>query len=170
MSSTISLNKSLRTTKVSPGASSVGYSFRVLDEPGPTCSKTYMVDQYGRPASMDAGLQFLGPVSAGCFSTMYPIMRENILRPQYSEYLNMGGLQGYQSEYANRPHMDLLGVQRDKSFGVDGTYQGLQYPMQATNPNSDADWTKQMDYMTARLQQADDSRLWLYSADTQSGF
>ena len=47
------------------------------------------------------------------FSPLYRIEVENLQRPQYSEYLNVPqGLMMTQNEYENRPHTDMLGVNR----------------------------------------------------------
>lgn len=171
----MSLNKSLRTTKVTPEPQGTAYTDRVFYEKSPGCggdAGIFLVDSYGRPTSIDAGLRFEGPqLGQACWSPLYRISVENELRPQYSDYLNAGGIQGWESNYLNRPHYDTMGVARDRSFGTDGTYKAVTYQdvSKATNARSDEDWAKQLGYY-GRFDQLNDSRLWLGSADLQSGF
>jgi len=75
-----------------------------------------------------------------------------------------------QNEYPNQPRLDLLGVNRDRAFQMDGTYQTMNYPKHAVNPGSDADFLAQEQWNANQLVQQFDNRLWLRSPDTQSGF
>ena len=171
----MSLNKSLRTTKTTPGLQNTAFTDRIFYETSPSCggqAGIFLVDSYGRPTSINAGLAFEGPqLGTACWTPLYRISVENELRPQYSDYLNAGGIQGWESNYTNRPHYDTLGVQRDRFFGTDGTYKGITYQevSKDTNPRSDTDWAKQMAYY-GRFNQLNDSRMWLNSPDLQSGF
>lgn len=177
--STISLSKSLRTPKVALDPGNVADTFRIFVS-NPTCDiRDYRMDEYGRPSSIYGGLQVEGAGNGnsggapGCFSPEYRIMWENALRPQYAEYLNVPqGLMMTHSEFENQPHYDMLGVNRDRygAFNVDGTYKRTAYPSHAQNPNSDKQWLEQQEWYGLQMLNQFDSRLWLNSADTQSGF
>jgi hypothetical protein len=169
---TLSLNKSLRTNKVALDPGNVAQSFRLFVSNPTADIPNYLVDIYGRPAAIDAGLQFEGTQASGIISPLYRIeVENNISRPQYNEYLNVPqGLMMTQSEYPNRPLTDMLGVNRDRAFMMDGTYATMPYPTKATNPNSDADFMAQQAWNANQLQTQYDNRLWLNSVDTQSGF
>ena len=171
MSSTISLSKSLRTNKVASDPGSTAETYRIFTAANNQCDiPTYLVDTYGRPTSIEAGLQFEGYGAPGCISPQYRIQVENNLRPQYGEYLNVpAGLVMTQNEYANRPHSDLMGMNRDRAFGLDGVYRTAPFPTQK-NPNSDRDYLRMEEWNANRLLTKFDNRLWLNSADTQSGF
>ncbi len=167
----LSLNKSLRTTKVASDPGNTAQTFRLFVS-NPTCEiPTYLVDQYNRPAAIEAGNRFEGHGAPACLSSLYRVEVENNLRPQYSEYLNAPqGIMMTQNEYPNRPHTDLLGVNRDRAFGYDGVYNTMPYPAHATNPSSDADFLAQAGWFGNQMLTKFDSKLWLRSPDTQSGF
>lgn len=168
----ISLTKSLKTSKVAVDPGNVAQGHRLFVS-NPTCNiPTYLVDTYGRNANITAGLQFEGVGAPGCVSSQYRIQVENNnSRPQYSQYLNVPqGLMATVSEYPNQPSKDMLGVYRDKSFGLDGVYQRMAYPEKATDPNSSADFLAQQQWMANQLVTKFDSRLWTNSTDVQSGF
>lgn len=170
MSGLVSLNKSLRTAKVTPDPGSVAQGFRLFDVNMQCEIPQYMIDEYGRPASMDAGLAFLGNGAPGCYSSEYRIDVENILRPQYYYYLDVpqGIMKGGFSEYQNRPHNDLMGMNRDRAFGYDGMYTAGSYPQ--CNNATDKCQFEELGWESANLARKYDSRLWLRSADFNSGF
>ena len=179
MASTISLSKSLRTNKVAVDPGNTAQTQRIFIT-NPTCEiPTYLIDQYGRPASFYSALSTEGSGNGsaggqpGCISPEYRIQVENIQRPQYAEYLNVPqGLMMTHSEYENKPHYDMMGVNRSRAgvFDVDGVYRRMQYPEKAVNPNSDRDNLLQQEWYANQIMNYTDNRLWLNSADTQSGF
>lgn len=167
----ISLTKSLRTTKVASDPGNVAQGFRLFDDNMQCQLGTTMVDTYGRPSALYAGNQFLGNGAPGCFTPQYRIMTENIVsRPQYSAYLNLPqGLSMMNSEVQGRKTVDLLGVGRDRSFGMDGTFQYAPYPSDS-NPSSDDAFMNNQSWFNGKLQKVNENRTFLSSADTQSGF
>lgn len=167
----LSLQSSLRTSKVSSDIGNVAQSFRLFVS-NPTCEiPKYNVDMYNRPVSIMGGNQFEGNGAPGCVSSLYRIeVENNIVRPQYSQYLNLPqGLAMTMNEYPNAPHRDLLGVNRDRAYDMNGVYQNTEYPEKAVNPNSDADFNAQMAY-NQRYVRKYDQRAWLSSTETGSGF
>lgn len=179
MSGLVSLNKSIRTQKVTPEAFEIAETFRRFGPANATCDiPDYRTDQYGRPTSIYGGLSIEGSGNgshggaAGCFPAGYRITVENYLRPQFSEYLNVPqGLQMTQSEYQNRPHYDLLGVNRSRDgvFGIDGVYKGITAPAK-WNPSSDSDYLASEAWYSSQTNKVFDNRTFLNSADLQSGF
>jgi len=169
----LSLSKSLRTNKVSPGANEVAQGIRlfVANIGENLAGQTQNVDQYGRPAPIDGALTFEGPGAPGFFSPEYRIEVENVQRPQYSEYLNVPmGLMSTNSEYQNHPRYDTLGVNRSRAMGLDGTYQTMAYPVGKLNPGKDQDYLYAQEWEAQQLMRLYDQRLWLSSPSTQSGF
>ena len=179
-----SLSKSIRTMKVYPNPGNVAQTFRtfVHNSVCENAKSGFRVDPYGRPSSINGGLQIEGNAGsqggiAGCLSPLYRIETENILRPQYGPYLNLpAGLMMTHSEYQNSPHYDTMigsqshGRDRPGVFGVDGMYKRMAYPSKATNPNSDKDNLEQEEWFANQMLGKFDSRLWLNSSETQSGF
>lgn len=178
----VSLSKSLRTNKVMSDPGAVAYGFRFFVD-NPTCQiPDYRLDEYNRPASIYGGFAIEGnPDSnsgnwpnAGCLSPLYRIEVENLQRPQYNEYLNVPqGLMMTQNEYPNQPHKDMMGMNRDRAFGVDGVYRRMAFPggtPQGDNPSSDKAWLNRQEWYANQLMTQFDNRLWLNSAETQSGF
>lgn len=168
--STISLSKSLRTTKTTPGLGNVAADMRIQGYGNPVCSYGQpLVDTYGRYATVYAGLTMDGPGIAGCASPLNRIEVENVLRPQYSDYLNVPqGLMEFQpvSEGANRPRADLLGVNRDQAFGLTGLYDYLPAPTpNQLNPNDDANWQRSQAYESMKLDKLFENRRFTNSAD-----
>jgi len=169
--SAISLSKALRTPKVSLDAGNVGFTVsNLFDENNKCAIPQLLVDTYGRPVAIDAGLPFLGNGAPACSTALYRISTENELRPQYSEYLNVPqGLQLTQNEYVGRPYYDTLGVNRQRAFGNDGQFLRMQAP--DANPGSDKSWYAQQAFLNNQLVNKFDNRLWLNSGDSlQSGF
>ena len=150
----ISLNKSILTPKVSNGVGNMMQYMRTFQMPADV---NYVnVDSYGRgPISVYSGNypqlnSSLGVYSAR-FSPLYRIDVENAQRPQYSQYLNVPqGLMMFQSEYTQRPYVDLMGVNRDRAFGMDGMYARPQPPINSTNPDSEKDWMMNQDWVNSR--------------------
>jgi hypothetical protein len=175
-----SLTKNLRTPKVYPDPGNVAQTFRLFVDNATCGIPDYRLDQYNRPSSIYGGLSIEGSGSGnsggspGCFSPLYRIEVENLQRPQYSEYLNVPqGLMMTQNEYENRPHTDMLGVNRGRAFGLDGVYKRQPFPgnsSQGDNPSSDKAWLNRQEWMGNQLLNFADNRLWLNSSDNQSGF
>jgi len=169
----ISLSKSLRTPKVTPGPTEYAQSFRLFNTPLCENLQNYAVDQFGRPGvSPNSGYPLLN-TSLGnfgaCYSPLYLIETENMIsRPSYSQYLNVPqGVMMMQSEYQNRPNTDLMGVQRNRAFGLDGTYQYPAFPAQSSlNPASDKSFLEDINANRYRLLGQFDSRMWQNSAET----
>lgn len=175
-----SLTKTLRTPKVYSDPGNVAQTFRLFVDNATCGIADYRLDQYNRPASIYGGLgiEGSGNGNAGgapaCFSPLYRIEVENLQRPQYSEYLNVPqGLMQTQNEYESRPHTDMLGMYRDRAFGLDGVYRRMPFPgtsVQGNNPSSDKAWLNRQEWFGNQMLNSFDQRLWLNSAETQSGF
>jgi hypothetical protein len=171
MSGTLSLSKSLRTNKVANDPGNVAGTFRLFVSNPTADIPTYLIDQYGRPASIYSALKFEGHGAPASISPEYRIQVENLQRPQYSSYLNVPqGIMMTNSEYQSRPHVDLMGMNRNRAFGYDGVYNTMPYPVNAENPASDTDFLLQQQWNANQLLTQNDNRLWLRSSDTQSGF
>lgn len=161
-----------------PGA--VAQTFRLFVDNATCGIPDYRLDQYNRPASIYGGLSIEGSGNGGqggapaCYSPLYRIEVENLQRPQYSEYLDVPqGLMMTNSEYQNRPHTDMMGMYRDRAFGVDGVYRRMPFPggsPQGDNPSSDKAWLQRQEWNANQLTTKFDQRLWLNSAETNSGF
>jgi hypothetical protein len=175
-----SLTKNLRTPKVYPDPGNVAQTFRLFVDNATCGIADYRLDQYNRPASIYGGLGIEGSGNGGaggapaCFSPLYRIEVENLQRPQYSEYLAVPqGLMMTQSEFQNSPHTDMLGMNRSRAFGLDGVYRRMPFPgstPEGNNPSSDKAWLQRQEWNASQLLNQFDQRLWLNSADTQSGF
>lgn len=166
--SAISLNKSLRTVKVSNDPGNYAQGFRLFD--ASACPNYTNVDQFGRPGiNVNSGYPQLN-TSLGnfgvCYSPLYLITNENVVsRPQYSTYLNVPeGLQLTQSQYRNVPHNDLLGVDRDRAFGLDGTYAVPPYPKDL-NPRSENAWNESQNWYNYKLDQKYARQLYVNSSE-----
>lgn len=167
--SAISLNRSLRTPKVSPDAGNYAQGMRLFDTTH--CIAPLNVDQFGRSnISVNSGFptlnQSLGMFGA-CFSPEYLIQTENLIsRPEYNAYLNVPrGLMMYPTQYPNRPKSDLMGVGRDRVFGMNGWYVAPSYDAKATDPTSERDFNIQQDYYNQAMVQKFDNRRWINSAE-----
>ena len=175
-----SLTKSLRTNKVMSDPGAVAQTFRLFVDNATCGIPDYRLDQYNRPASIYGGLGIEGSGNGnaggapGCFSSLYRIEVENLQRPQYSEYLNVPqGLMMTQNEYPNQPHTDMMGMYRDRAFGLDGVYRRTPFPggtPQGDNPGSDKAWLARQGWLANQLMTSFDQRLWLNSSENQSGF
>ena len=169
--SAISLTSALKTTKVANDAGSVAQGFRLFVSNIENDIPNYLVDPYGRPCPIDGCLQWKGKGAAGALSPLWIIENQNMLNPQYSQYLNVPqGLQMTQNEYPNRPHTDLLGVNRDRAFQMNGSYDRMPYPSSNTNPGSDADFLLQQQWNANQLLTKFDNRQWGKPGDLSSGF
>ena len=169
--SSISLTKALRTPKVSNDPGNVAFTVsNLFDENNKCAIPQLLIDSYGRPTSIDGGLPFLGNGAPACSTALYRISTENMLRPQYSEYLNVPqGMQLTQNEYVGRSYYDTLGVNRDRAFGNEGQFLRMSAP--TANPASDKSWYDQQAFLNNRIVNKFDNRVWLNSADSlQSGF
>jgi hypothetical protein len=166
---TLSLEKNLRTVKVSVDPGNYAQGFRLFDSS--TCPNYVNVDQYGRGGiSVNSGYPQLN-TSLGlhgiCYSPMYLIQNENaVSRPQYSTYLNVPeGLQLTQNEYWNSAgKQDLLGVSRDRAFGLDGIYAIPNYP-KSSNPSSDRDWNASENWYDYKTNQKYARQMFINSAE-----
>jgi len=167
--SAISLNRALRTPKISPDAGNFAQGLRLFDSM--SCVAPLNVDQFGRSdVSVNSGFPQLnksGGLFGTCFSPEYLIENENaVTRPQYNEYLNVPqGLMMYPTEYPNRPKADLMGVGRDRVFDLDGWYVRPAYDPKAMNPESQQDYNIQTDWYNQQLITKFDNRRWINSAE-----
>jgi len=168
--STISLNKSLRTTKVTPGPGEYADTFRRFTSANNACFiKPQLVAADGRNVdSLYGGLSHLYGLG-GCGESLseYRISVENVLRPQYSNYLNVPlGLMETVSEYPNKPRYDAMGVNRGRALGLEPTYQSLQIPTeQQYNANNDTDWMKTQGFFVNAMNRVNEDRYFANSVD-----
>jgi len=178
-----SLTKSLRTTKVAVGGvPEVGFTDVMFTVQASCDIPSYLLDDYNRPSPWYSSLNYEGyPMgnhgggsngAAGCKTPLYRIEIENLLRPQYAEYLNVPqGIMMTQSEYQNRPRADLMGMNRDRAFGYDGSYVTGQYPLADLKKVGDEKaFLNTLGWEQSTYDRQFDSRQWARSADTSSGF
>lgn len=156
--STVSFQKSLRTTKVTGDSGAFAQHYRVFDPEYQIAPSRYLVDQYNRPAPISS-LQTLS-TDTSAFSPLYMIETQNFLNPQYSAYLNVPqGLNALQSNYQSNQTWDTLSGSavggRGRAFGYEGTYQMAAPPPPGPNSGVAID-----QYMAAVSQKSNDNRFW----------
>lgn len=167
--SNISLQGALRTDKVTPDMQNTAAALRTLGYATLCNIPDNLHDAYGRPTSLYGGLTLLGTgTNAGCYTPEYRIQVENILRPQYSEYLNVpeGLAEIIPNVGPNRQHYDTMGVNRARVFGLDGSYDYIKPP--ALNPKSDKDFLLSQAYEQMQTVRANENRSFTRSASVMN--
>lgn len=114
----ISLTGSLRTPKVTTGLAVNLQSMRQLYPSEIINPNRNLYDTYGRPSAIDSMMT----QTAGT-NPQYRVLTENMLRPQYSYYLNLPeGLDQTPARMQSQER-DTLGVQRDQAFNMNPAYK-----------------------------------------------
>ncbi len=103
-------------------------SMKALDPNVAVCPTRASFDIYGRQAPFSSLQAY---TDGNCFSAGDRIEVENkVSRPQYSAYLNIGGITGtsnFNPRYQN-DNSDTMGVYRNQAFGRDGRQVLVENP------------------------------------------
>jgi hypothetical protein len=130
MAGVISITKNLRNPKVSVGYADNARSETFQDLRFAVCPVASFQDNYGRPVSTYGSKILTG----GCNSANARIdVENNVWRPYYHPWLNVPeGIQqaDYEKYVDDTSNRDMMGVARDRSFGLHGHYYEV-----STEPN-----------------------------------